>query len=655
LGGANRIHWMDNTLQALHEALDIPMADLRALFVRDADGIWHPIIHDNWRIVAREIPANAAIPLRDGHRDVYLEEISIRMYADPYFAPQVLGFVRYVPWGLEARYNTQLSGTAGRMFRAFDANNTLIRDELPVQHGHTLVTTLDADIQRMAQQVVDNTFQNMRTDAVAMIVMCPHTGEILAMAEAPNFSLTQPDNPALFTDASVYAAWDHMTPRERSDAWNHMWRNYHTTYSFEPGSVFKPVVIAAALEEGVIRPNDVFHCSGSIWIEGSEITCFDRAVHGSVNVSQVLALSCNVGTIQIMQRLGRYGFYRYRGYFGYGERTGIDLPGEEAVSSPAVMYPLHALGPVELATSSIGQGFNNTAIQAAVSYAALINGGNILRPFVVSHVIDINGAVVLENRPHIVRRAITRETSDWIRTELEQTILHGTGRQTRIQGHTIGGKTGTAQFGAAREFTSIGYWIYTPVENPEFLVYIVAENVEHGRTAGNTLAPILRGFMEDLIILRNMMPSEGPFADEWHSPVLGLEAMPDFTGMRVNDVVRNLIARGVAFQIHGGGTVVTHTWPGHAPGRTIPQPGSIPVQIHTDRATAIPGGMTVMPYVVGLNAVDAFNHVRDALFVPQWFGAEGALTDYEVYRQYPAAGTEAEQGMEIILRVRRIN
>ncbi|MCL2202706.1 MAG: penicillin-binding transpeptidase domain-containing protein [Defluviitaleaceae bacterium] len=655
-GRAERITWMDNTLYALHEALDIPMEDLRALFVQDGNNRWQPIVRDYWRIVARNVPASIAIPLRDEHRDIYLEEVSMRAYPDPFFAPQVLGFLRGdAQWGLEGHFHNQLSGVPGRMFRAFGADNALIREEVPVQHGMYLVTTLDSDIQRLAQATVDATFATISSDAVALLVMQPFTGEILAMAQAPNFSLAAPDNPAFFTDRSIYLNWEDKTDGERVTAWMYMWRNYHTTHSFEPGSTFKPIVVAAALEEGVISPHDVFFCTGSMQVHDRVIHCFDGIAHGSLTVSEAMAISCNVAHMQIMQRLGANQFYRYRGYFGYHERTGIDLPGEDGVSSPLVMYALHQLGPVQLATSSIGQGFNNTTIQAAASYAALINGGNLMRPFIVSHVIDASGAIVQENRQQIIRRAISQETSDWVRTELEQVVIgpRGTGRQTRIPGHTIGGKTGTAERGADREYLSLAYWIFTPVENPEFLIFGIIDNVEQGRTAGNTLAPILRAFLEDLIVLRNLPPSEGPYREDWVSPVIGQELMPDFRGYRAVDMVRNLVNRGVAFQVHGGGSVVYSHFPG--PGRSMPQayPQGIPVQIHTDPTTYTEGGMTFMPNVTGLNAAQALELIRDAAFVPAWFGGTGELNEYEVYRQYPAAGTEVEQGMSAMLRVRR--
>jgi stage V sporulation protein D (sporulation-specific penicillin-binding protein) len=656
-GGANRREWMDETLTALHEELGIPMADLRALFVRESDNTWRPIIHDHWRIVAREIPANVAIPLRDNFRDVYIEEVSVRHYPDPFFAPQVLGFLRGdAQWGLEGRHHMALSGTAGRMFRAFDADNTLIRDEIPVRHGMNLVTTFDSDIQRLAQAMVDHTFLTIPCNAVAVIVMHPQTGEVFAMAQAPNFSLAAPDDPAFFTDPSIPANWHSMTEEEQINTWFYMWRNYHTTRSFEPGSIFKPIVIAAALEEGVISPHDVFFCNGAITIEGTEVICINRHAHGSVNVKDVLAVSCNVASIQIMQRLGADRFYQYRGYFGYGERTGIDLPGEDAVSSPAVMYTRSQLGPVQLSTSSIGQGFNTTTIQAAVSFASLINGGYVMRPFVVSHVIDANGAVVQENRPQIIRQAISRQTSDWIRHNLQYVIIddRGTGRQTRIPGHTIGGKTGTSQQGALREDISLAYWIYTPVENPEFLIFAVIDTVhERERRAGGTLGPILRVFMEDLIVARNLPPSEGPYMEDWISPVIGQEPMPDFRGYRAVDVARILTNRDINFQVLGGGTVVSGHHP--APGRPMPQPNSVPVQLLTDPATYAEGSMTVMPNVTGLNASQALEFIRDAMLIPTWFGGTGELGEYDVYRQYPAAGTEVEQGMTTILRVRRRN
>jgi hypothetical protein len=194
--------------------------------------------------------------------------------------------------------------------------------------------------------------------------------------------------------------------------------------------------------------------------------------------------------------------------------------------------------------------------------------------------------------------------------------------------------------------------VFTPVDAPEFLVFAVIDNVQdRSRTAGGTLGPILRVFMEDLILQQNLPPSEGDYRDTWVSPVLGLETMPDFSGQRVTDVVRNLINRDIAFQIHGGGTVISSHFPG--PGRSMPQPRGIPVQIHTDPATYIEGAMTVMPNVVGLNAEQAHEFIRDAMLMPVMFGGVGARTDYEVYRQYPAAGTEVEQNMQVMLRVQR--
>jgi stage V sporulation protein D (sporulation-specific penicillin-binding protein) len=651
----NRPLHMEGVLTALHEVLDIPLADLQALFIRNENNTWRPVIHDHWRVIAREIPANIALPLRDTFRDVYVEEVSKRMYPDPFFAPQVLGFIRgESQWGLEGQYHSQLSGVRGRIFRAFGANNAPTREESPVQHGLTLVTTLDMDIQRLAQSVVDNTYSTVPSDAVALIVMNPHTAEILAMAQAPNFSLAAPSDPTLFTNPAILAAWPHLTEQEQVNAWFSVWRNYHISNSFEPGSVFKPVVIAAAIEEGVLNPHDVFFCNGVTHVHDTEIICFARVAHGSLNLTDVIARSCNVAMIQIMQRLGQHSFYRYRGYFGFGERTGIDLPGEESVSAAHVMYPLDQLGPVQLATSSIGQGFNTTTIQAAAAFAAIINGGNLMRPYLVSHVVDTNGVLVQENRPQLIRRVISQETSDWMRTQMQYVIIGegATGRQTRIPGHTIGGKTGTSQQGAAREDVSLAYWVYTPVENPEFLILAVIDNVrESGRTAGNTLGPILRVFLEDLIVLRNLPPSEGEHMEDWQSPVLGLEPMPDFSGEHVNDVVRNLINLGIAFQIHGSGSIINSHFP--APGRSMPQPHGIPVQLHTDPLTYMEGGMTVMPNIEGLNAEQAHAFIRDAALIPVHFGGTGNREDYTVYRQYPAAGTEIPQNMQVMIRVRR--
>jgi len=671
---------IQETVLALHDAFDIPIVELEQIFAVDNQG---NLVNDtSFHVIAREVPSEVAVPLNNNRLlpDIHARRGTQRWYTDDFFAPHIIGF----RWGdsfhgLEHRYNTALTGTPGRTFRTFDNNGNPIIESEEVRHGYTLVTTLDPDIQRLAQEYVDATARNIPSRNVGIIVQNPHTGEILAMAQCRTFSLSDPGNPDYFSDPRMGSSWDNIDAEEQVNRRLNTWSNFHITHSFEPGSIFKPFVVAAALEEGVITINCTFYCPGFINVADRTVYCWFGPGHGSINLSEVTYRSCNVAMVEINSRLGRDVFYRYRGYFGFGERTGIDLPGESDVSSPAVMYPLHQLGPVQMATSSIGQGFNSTTIQAINGFSSLINGGNLMQPFIVSQVVDVCGTVIYEHLPTVVRHPISEYWANWIRRDMQQVVSSpdGTGWRNAIPGYAIGGKTGSAQQGArgsANEGLTLTYIAYTPVENPEFIVLMVIDHVEdRSMSSGNTVAPIVREFFQDLIQLRSLRPSYGPYAADVLQPMTAVGgAMPDFSGQRVTDVVRNLNNMNLDFHIVGDGTIISNHIP--HPGRQMPD--TAPVIIYTypetrgDNMVSVPNveGMTVAQanLILGeamLTAVfasggrgdsDSGNYTPGtAHAVEREAGAGGDLPSYTIYRQFPPAGTEVEQGLQIRLRARR--
>ena len=656
------------TIEALHRHLNIPSIELLGHFNTNAEGnLLFPTYH---RILSSEVDATTAIYLRDNFAHVHATERSLRFYHDPFFAPQVIGFIRGDGiWGLEAFYHDTLMGTPGRVFLLQGE-----QEEVPVRHGHTLVTTLDSEIQQIAQNIVNQTFQEMDAEFVAKIVMDPFTGEILAMAQAPTFSIIDPFNPFATTDIQLQEHWDDMAASQQVTEMQRMWRNFHTTRSYEPGSIFKPIVIAAAIEEGVLSPYDVFFCNGIKHIvAGVYLPCwtFPFSSHGRLTLTEAIYRSCNVAMFYIAEMMGLDIFYRYRGYFGFGERTGIDLPAEEAVSSRAVMYARGDLGPVQRATSSMGQGFNATTLQSITAYAALINGGNLLQPFIVSQVVDSFGNVVYERQPTITRRVISPQTSDFIRTQMQYVVSApgGTAHQfSRIPGHTIGGKTGTGQQGRDDGINSLTYIAFTPVENPEFLVLMVIDRVcdETYGGAGREVGPRVRRFFEEVITLRGLQPSDGPDAQyRWEAHALGTDIMPDYSGQRLVDAVLDLSNRGNGgFQVVGVGTRISHTIP--APGRPMPQ--NSPVFFHMDPNTRIEGQMTIVPDVTGLTVSRASELLRDvglppilisSATAPMGTGASAGSAEgtngqtqmlYIVYQQFPLPGTEMERGTRVMLR-----
>jgi stage V sporulation protein D (sporulation-specific penicillin-binding protein) len=504
------------------------------------------------------------------------------------------------------------------------------------------------------------------------------------MAQAPTFSLADPFNPEYFTDPYLTEHWPEMTEAERTYQVNRLWRNYHITGSSEPGSVFKPFVIAAAIEEGVITRNFSTYCEGVRIIAEMEVPCHNEWGCRSISLRRALYRSCNLAMATINRMMGRYTFYDYRGYFGFGERTGIDFPGEDAVSHHTVMYPLSHLNAVEMATSSMGQGFNATTIQLINGYAALINGGILRQPHFVSQIVDINGnPVYTRDTQQFVRRVISEETSEFMRTEMRYVIsntqhippyvLRGTGRLSYIAGHDIGGKTGTAQQGVRADgIHNLSFVTFLPVGNPRYLVLMTIDRIEDGtRSAGDTVAPIMREFLLDLIRIRNI-PAVGevePTVDDLAGAV-----MPDFAGHRLAEAVNTAIdLQAAGFQASGGGTIISHTWP--LAGHLIPE--NSPIIFYTDPDTRLAGRMIAVPDVVGLTAEIAVRVLEDAgltpvlvaerpptpegadseprTFIPEPVGEDFVpppALPYTVHLQFPAPGTEIEQGTQAVLHAR---
>jgi len=673
-------YFLDELFNAASVELNIPRWRLQDAMATDHYGRLAMVNARRRFVLASEVPADIAIPLADMFPEINIEEDSLRWFQDPFFAPQVIGFARgdARPWGLEGQYQAELEGVQGRAVWVQGETETV-----PVQDGFTIVTTLDSTIQRLAQEHVDRAFIQHPSQFVGMIVMDPRTGEILAMAQAPSFSLADPFNPDYFTCPTLIDIWDDLSGAEQTTEVMSLWRNYHTTRSSEPGSTFKPFVIAAAYEEGLIDRHSVFHCDGRRDIVDQRVWCHNTWGCGTLPLRRALYRSCNMAMVDINAGLGRDLFYQYRGYFGFGERTGIDLPAEEAVSSRYVMYPWAMLHSVEMATSSMGQGFNATTIQMINGYAALINGGNLMRPFLVSQIVDNQGNVVSQTEPTIVRRAISEETSDFIRNELRYVVSlnqgagseRGTGWRSYITGHSIGGKTGTAQQGIRGGGEYILTFVsFMPVEDPQFLVLITIDRPEDNESpsAGYTVAPLARNFYADLIRTKNIPPSDGSVVQPEE---LTGAPMPDFSGQRLSSAVETVINMGRGgYHVVGGGRYISH----HMPAPNQPMPYNSPVIFFMDTDTRVADLMVTVPNVVGLTAevaefvlgemglgtvvfTDRPQVTNDADLRPRTAMPE-TIDPYElanrpplpyiVHQQFPPHGSEIEIGTQVKLRAR---
>lgn len=683
---ANRLHRaryttagaadLEATLEALHRYLHISTIELLTHMETNSENqLIRPTYH---RIVATGVEAELAFYLRDSFAHIHATQQSRRVYHDPTLAPQIIGFRRGdALLGLESLYNYALTGTSGRIFMSHGQT-----EEIPVSNGYSLVLTLDSEIQRAAQNAVDLTYRQITTrDFVAMLVMDPFTGEILAMAQAPTFSIAHPFDPNYITDTWLQENWGYFTESQQEREIQRMWNNFHTMYSYEQGSVFKPIVIAAAMEEGVLSPNDAFYCDRVKYVAGEPIFCNRR--HGRLTLVEALYRSCNIAMIYINERLGVDNFYRYRGYFGFGERTGIDLPAELCVSSPLVMYSRRSLGSVEMATSSIGQGFNSTTIQMATAYAALLNGGTLLAPFIVSHMVDYDGNIVYERQRTEARRVLSTGTSDFIRIHMQYVVSSdtGTGRHARVPGHATGGKTGTGQHGVrADNINHLTHVAFMPVDNPQFLTIMMIGPVDGSiyPGAGAIVGPRVADFFQDVIDIRGLQPDGLYAAEEWQNHTAPTQLMPDYSGMRLVDAVRDLNHRNDGgFAVVGEGTIVQSTVP--PPGSPMPQTAMVFFNMEPD--TRVEGQMVFVPNVTGITLEQANSVLREAGLPPVTLsslasrldldigqgGIAGRLTPeelaeymdggvapaaYMVYQQFPSAGTEVERGTLVMLRAR---
>jgi stage V sporulation protein D (sporulation-specific penicillin-binding protein) len=600
---------------------------------------------------------------------VHEEMDTFREYPRETFAPQVIGFIRENNdiFGLEKSYNTDLSGKPGRQFRTYSSEGYPETDETPAVPGHTLVTTLDASIQDFAQAAADKALTDYAAQRASMIVMDPNKGEILAMAQSPSFNSNEANNIDFFTDNWLNASWDLMTDEQKSDVLYEHWMNFNVSTPFEPGSIFKPIVAAAALEEGVISQDDTFYCGGHKTVGGQVISCWiaeTGGIHGTQTLTQAMANSCNVALMEIGEKMGRDLFYKYRSDFGYGEKTGIDLPDENAVSDPWLMFTLDQLNSVELATSSFGQGFSATAIQAITSFAAVINGGYLMKPHVVSQIRDYNGNVLEEFKPSLIRRVISENTSDKLRVMLNAVVTpEGTGRNAVIEGYNIGGKTGTGQQISNKSYEegklTLSFIAFLPVENPQYIALALIDRPEESTEGSASAAPMLREVLEKIIKYKNIPPSEEiEAADENDGGI----PMPDYTGAALMDATQSLNSLGLDYNCAGEGDIVKSQFP--AADEKVTPGSEVILYLRSSGAE-----LAVVPDVTGLSPEEALAAVYDAelsaAVVYEDAGEDDEQeavadttpvptvtpADRKVYKQMPEPGQKVQKGTEVKLRI----
>ena len=597
-------------------------------------------MNNHWKYLVKGIERSVKEELEAMNlKGVYFEKSSKRSYPLNSSACHLVGFTRGdAQWGLEGYYNSYMEGTPGRSFILYNGADSVVHQDYDAKDGDTIITTIDYNIQKIAEEVVAETAAEWSAKNVAAMVMDPYTGEVYAMAESHSFDLNNPNEiPEWETDITYTENWDQLSNEEQLNYLNTMWKNFCVSDTYEPGSIFKPMLVAAALEEGVITPNSSFQCNGYTDIGGYRIKCHLVSGHGNINVEQIMAQSCNMGVIQIANLLGADKFYEYQREFGFGDYTGIDLPGEAA----GQLHSKESIGPTELATMSFGQTFNCTSIQVIAAFSSLINGGNLVKPHVVSQIVDADGNVVLENDTEVVRRVISEKTSAYMRTALKATVENGLAKKLQIDGYSIGCKTGTAEQGSRTndDLWALSNMSYFPAENPKYIVFTVINQPSDYVEGVQTPTPMTKKLIEGIIKYDNMEPTQ-PVEDEANLSQNKTVTVADYTDSVIFDVIGDLDGKELTYKVVGNGNTVVNQVP---KGGTTVDVGS-EVILYVQRSEEDTGTVSV-PNVVGKNYEQAETTLTNAGFTVAFEGDQSGT----VTAQDPKYGVSVAKGSEVML------
>ena len=494
-------------------------------------------VHPEGRRLSYEVADKINALNYDG---VYLVKEAKRYYPNDFLLSHVLGYVGIDNQGLsglELQYDTYLTGAAGAIKYYSDAKGQRLRlseSYVEPQNGMDIYLTVNYDIQTSIERELSNVMEKYNADGAWAIAMEPSTGKILGMASYPSF------NPNNYQDYSI----------------EEINRNLAIWATYEPGSTFKIVTLASALEEDVISLDDTFYDGGSVRVENARIKCWKHGGHGQQTFLEVVQNSCNPGFVEIGQRLGKENLFKYIENFGFGDKTGIDLNGE----GKGILFSLDKVGPVELATSSFGQGVSVTAIQQITAVSAAINGGTLYKPYIVDSIVEPEtGEIIQKFEPTKVRSVISSNTSEEVRLILEKVVAYGTGRNAFIEDYRVGGKTGTAQKvnnGAYMVGNYILSFIgFLPANDPKVIVYVAVDNPKGITQYGGTVsAPITKAILTDAISALDIEKPSGGLEKEYQWYEKEYTKLPNVVGMTLDEAKK--VLSDFTIEYTGSGKVV---------------------------------------------------------------------------------------------------
>ncbi len=536
-----------------------------------------------------------------------------RFYPQNDLAASVIGFTNYDGigiYGLEKQYNEYLTGVNGRIVSAKDAmgNQAPYRYEesIAAEDGNTLILNIDVVLQHYVEKELQKAvFSNEARNRSCAIVMNAKTGQILAMATAPGFDLNDPRE---ITDPKVAEYLETLEGEELTKqtaiAWEKQWKNKAITELYNPGSVFKVITGSAALEEKVIDPKEtLFSCNGGVTISGQHINCWKTEGHGTQDFVKAMTNSCNPAFVEIGQRLGVQKFSEYFRGFGIDGRTGIDLPGE----GTSIYRDEEIMTKLDLAVSSFGQSIKITPLEMITAYAAVVNGGNVVTPYVVDKILDSEDNVVTQFEPEIKRQIISEETSKIMRETLESVVVTNGGSNAYIQGYKIGGKSGTSQkideYGPVegKEIYVSSYVGFAPADDPEIIMLVMVDEPMGGKYFGSLVAaPVVSSVFEEAL------PYLGYFKEYTDEEYAKLNVtVPSVTGRPLESASSTLSALSLDVEVIGEGTTVLKQIP--ASSSTMPRNGKI--YLYTEESEP---QMVNIPNVANMSLQEANKAITNA-------------------------------------------
>jgi len=611
-----------------------------------------------YQVIKKKIDIEAATKLREqikehGVKGIHLAEDTKRYYPYGSFASQVIGFCgddNTGLFGIEMKYENVLKGMPGRVIAAKNARGTDMSFQYEeyhdAQNGQNLVLTIDETIQQVLENhlrtaVIDGKIENRGAGIVYNI----KTGEILAMATYGDFDLNAPFE---ITDPEAIKRIEEASEDERktvrSNELQASWRNKFISDAYEPGSVFKILTVAMGYEEGVVNENSSFNCPGGLRVADRTIHCWKREGHGNVSLSQALEKSCNCALMNIAARIGNEKFYNYCEGFGLLDKTGVDLIGEASGYFFNEKDFKNPKNKVSLAVASFGQTFKVTPMQIVCAVGAVVNDGKLMKPHLVKEIVDDNGIVIKKNEAEIVRQIISEKTSDFINASIEETVATGTGKNARVSGYRIGGKTGTSE--KVDEYTAeegkkyiASFFGVAPMEDPEIAILVMLDTPRGIYLEGSQLAaPVAGKVFGEILPYLGFEPTYT--ADELVGAEVTMPNLIGGTGEGVNKLLStNRNYSSFTIKTVGDGKVCTDQLP--AEGSKIPKNSTIVVYM----GGKAEGEQVEMPNVIGMTPESANKVLTNAGL---YMKANGAVSERSsavgaTKQQYPE-GTKLNKG-----------